>query len=659
MEREIQLSVSYPDGSNKVFTFTSDEEIKLGRDTEQNKNDLPLNEKGVSRNHAKIIYQADRFWLVDSSTYGTFVKEEKINKIVLTDGLEFRIDRFKIKVSIIAMPEEEEEEEEVTQLGVDESTQFKADESTNYQAEPIQSPSNNITLDAFIPSFFNHSHVAVKEIRNSQYPVQEIPYLTIGGGIGSFVWVDHLRVYGVAAHQIKALGLNARPYAKYQRLCRNSQIPNHEVLRSNSESCPDNIWGFPGYALREAWKGSGVSAIMRVFGEPSNAETYTPRAGDVFDSIDEEAKRIDWDQIYQFGKVTAIRKTDDNRYVVAYKKSAKDTSENRECLVIAKYVHLCTGYPGTRLLQDLQNYRQRTGDFKKVVNAYEKHDHIYEYLEEKGGIVVIRGRGIVASRILQRLYEARAKNKDIRVLHLMRSKKTKGSKYGSSQRAVLEHWEFQPFNWNKACWGGELRKVLENADEQKRSELMGIWGGTTTADRSDWIQIIKKGIEEGWYQIHFGGVDMVTLTPNNMLHTHLKSQTNVISNSQLIANYIIDCTGLESDVMENHLLKDFIEHHQLERNKVYKKDGNFQLKGIKVSNDFEIAAMRNGDARMYAAGSITLHGPYAPVDSFLGLQYSALRSVEHLLQLKAESIKNLGPLRSFSQWRKWMKNEKP
>jgi hypothetical protein len=63
-----------------------------------------------------------------------------------------------------------------------------------------------------------------------------------------------LRGSGVRAEHIGVVGNYPTPHGRYQRLCVNSQIPAHERLRSNSDSCPDNIWGFPGYAAREAWR---------------------------------------------------------------------------------------------------------------------------------------------------------------------------------------------------------------------------------------------------------------------------------------------------------------------------------------------------------------------------------------------------------------------
>ena len=38
-----------------------------------------------------------------------------------------------------------------------------------------------------------------------------------------------------------------------------------------------------------------------------------------------------------------------------------------------------------------------------MVSAYEQHEHVYETLKNRPGVVVIRGGGIVASRVLQRL----------------------------------------------------------------------------------------------------------------------------------------------------------------------------------------------------------------------------------------------------------------
>jgi hypothetical protein len=62
---------------------------------------------------------------------------------------------------------------------------------------------------------------------------------------------------------------------------------------------------------------------------------------------------------------------------------------------------------------------------------------------------------------------------------------------------------------------------------------------------------------------------------------------------------------------------------------------------------------------MYAAGAITLGGPYAAVDSFLGLQYAALRAVDAISATKAPGIHRLNGISSLSQWLKWVANQSP
>lgn len=96
------------------------------------------------------------------------------------------------------------------------------------------------------PSFLDPAQVSLTQLQATGLPIEQIDYLTIGAGLGSFVWVDALRISGVKSNQIIALGMENKPYTRYQRLCLNSQIPPHERLRSNSDSCPDNLWGWPG-----------------------------------------------------------------------------------------------------------------------------------------------------------------------------------------------------------------------------------------------------------------------------------------------------------------------------------------------------------------------------------------------------------------------------
>jgi len=607
---------------------------------------IVLDSGQVSRFHALIEQDGTGVVITDqNSANGTWVNGDRQGRCFLSNGDIVQIGPYQISVSLATAP---------TFASSGGSTIiFHPETDLPVPAPPPQPISQSGVV--FPPVIFQAQQISMQELRDTGLPIQEFDYAALGAGLGSFVWVDLLRMGGVRTSQIVALGIEGKPYARYQRLCVNSQIPPHERLRSNSDSCPDNIWGWPSYALRESWRefwrgnfGGAFKVLWQVFGEPTFAETYTPRSGNVFASIDREAARIGWEQIYQYGRIRAIRKTDDDRYVIAYSRAS--THRRDYGFIVAQYVHLATGYPGIQVLQDLQNYRETTRDFKTVVNAYEEHEHIYQHLEQFGGTVMLRGRGIVASRIVQRIYEIRQKHPKTALLHLLRSPKPQGNRFGKAQRTVKNYYELQPFNWPKACWGGDLRVQLEAATPAERQQLLRDWGGTTTADRVDWQQIARQGLEQGWYQIVFGEVEKVEPNGQGGTITHIQER-DFKGSLQLHADFIIDATGLDAKVKTNPLLDDLTTHYQLPVN---------PLGRLAVSNDFELVEMRSGNqGKMYAAGAMTLGGPYAAVDSFLGLQYAALRSIAHLATHRAPRLRRLNGLRSLNQWLNWVVNNPP
>ena len=516
--------------------------------------------------------------------------------------------------------------------------------------------------------------VDLGEVRRRGYDYSETDYLALGGGLGSFVWVDYLRVYGVTSEQIQVIGNTLEPHERYRKLCEYSQIPEFERLRSNSDSCPDNIWGYPGYAAREIFRyllrfnvGKALQIFWQIFNEPFT-DTYTPIAKNVFDSITREMERIDWDSMRVKGRIEAVRKTSDGRYIVAYKRDGgRDYS-----LSVATYIHLAVGYPGTRFIPSLNHFRsdyaKHPSIASRVVNAYESHEHVYAELMDKGGNVIVRGRGIVASRILQKLGETREtlRNRkpgaDLNIFHVMRSRRTstQGNSYLRARRPVKHHVEIQPFNWPKACWGGDLRVRLERADDDARRRLLDVWGGTTTADRKDWQKGIRRSAEEGWYEDSFGEVKRLKPIGNGLLdveiHDHNQSKTN------LKAAFVIDATGLEASILASPILKDLVETYRLQPMYLDIRDGHPSNPRLRVNNDFEVTDMESHSrltGRMYASGVATIGGPYAAVDSFLGLQYAALRSVEALRRCKAPGIRRMHPFRSFRQWLRWLFKVKP
>ncbi|MBY4891431.1 FHA domain-containing protein [Rhodobacteraceae bacterium N5(2021)] len=626
--------------------------------------DVPLPGDAVSRRHMSLVLDRDDIRIRDEgSTNGTYVNGTRVDEAALAVGDQVSIPGWMLE--LLAPAKTLAEVSRIGGVEVDASLVSRliiADDAT-------PPPSRRSFPDA---EFSNRDTVTVEALRASGHPVEDTRFCTIGGGLGSFVWVDHLRCYGVKPGDIRAIGTEAACYQTYKRYCKNSQIPDHERLRSNSLSRPDNIWGFPGYALREAGKGTGFKGLFQVLAEPALAQSYTPRAGDVFDSLDAEAARIGWSDMRLKAQVLSLRKTDDGRYAVAYKLwGGEAIGEARNRYLIADVLHLSTGYPATRFVEDFQTFITNHPDARgQVANAYEPHDQMYLEAERRGGPVqfVVRGRGIVASRILQRLWEARQKNPQIRILHSMRSPlgAGDGARFRNSRRRVRNNVEIQPFNWPKACWGGDLRAEYEAADAPKRGALLAQLGVTTTAERADWINLIERGTQEGWYSPVFGTIralQPLAAQPNQPEGVHISIDTPEGKVEQFNADYLIDCTGLIADIRRSPFLADLLDTFDLARNHSYGLDGDTSVQGpatgLAASNDFEIEGLRNGAGRVYAAGTITTGGPYLAVDSFLGLQYAALRSVDHLAAEGAHKVRRLGPLRSAFGWSKWMLGAKP
>ena len=504
-----------------------------------------------------------------------------------------------------------------------------------------------------LPDWFQAGEVSVQTIRQSQMPTSETTFLALGGGLGSFAWVDYLRICGVSADQIAVMGQEATPYDRFKRLCTYSQIFGDERIRSDSGSRPDNLWGWPGYAVQEIgellgeqrWAEAG-RIFWQILSEPTLVETYAPRAQMVFAALEREMGRIGWARMRRRGEICAVRQTDDGRYVVA----AIPHRQNVPHFIIASYLHLALGYPGIHLTPETQAYRQEYRDLRLVVQAYEPHEYVYEQLAQRGGILLLRGRGIVASRILQRVDEIRQETgQTIRVIHLLRTPLTEDTVYGQARRPARYHWQRQPFNWPKAAFGGDLRVVLEEAAPEERQELFATWGGVTTSNRRDWLEIVARGGREGWYQLYFGTI--TEMRPNGRKRL-IAQFGDYVSNEpyRFVADFMIDCTGLNSELVLHPILADLREHYELSQN----------LTGqLEVTANFELTGLRNSRGQAYMAGTIAFGNAFAPVDSFMGLQYAAQRSVDGLIRAGVPGLRYLNGLASLQQWWRWWQGAAP
>lgn len=395
----------------QVFTLP----IVMGRENSQLPNSLEGQQTSpivlfdstseISRFHAVIKELNGQIILEDLSSNGTRINGQKLVKESrpLKDGDIIQVGNYSITVSlvssqtVISNPEGESIAFNSDTNIVPASAKRRDVKSSTIIFNPetdlleFQSSEAVTPRSQFPPSeIFGREQVSMDALQSTNLPIEQKDFVSLGGGMGSFVWCDYIRIGGISSENIAVIGLNPIPYARYERLLTNCQIFRYKRIRSGSDSCPDNIWGWPGYAIRESWRdlfagkiNGVIEHLWQVFAEPVLADTYTPRAGDVFVSMDREAKRIGWEKMFRQGSIRSIRKTTDGRYCIAYSDTQPGRQDHR--FLIAKYVHLCTGYPALKLLPDLLEYRETTEDLKSIVQGYEPHEHIYEQVEKKGG----------------------------------------------------------------------------------------------------------------------------------------------------------------------------------------------------------------------------------------------------------------------------------
>jgi len=484
-------------------------------------------------------------------------------------------------------------------------------------------------------------------VADAGIPVTDVPFVTVGGGIGSFAVVDLLRVAGVGTDQIRVLTGADHPWQQYEYLARCSQLPGGERLRSDSSSIPDNIWGFPGLALREAWRTRRPGPVVRVLAEPVLSDVWTPTQGAVLDGLARECARIGWDAMVLPGQVRMVRRRHGGGYYVIL--TPRDGAAlTRRVAVRARYVHLAVGYPGVRFLDDLQAYRTRYGDVVRVVNAYEPHEHVYDELLARPGVVVVRGDGIVASRVLARLVDDRDRSGVATTILQIFDTYVAGS-HGPSpfwRRRGGHGWAHQAFDLPKAALGGQLGARSRRLAGEERAAFHARIGGASTPRRRRWRAQLARGRAEGWYRVFAGTVEEVTPGEDGVV-TRLRDAATGTSHD-VSASFVIDCAGLAADLREHRVLADLLDHSGAGRN---------PLGLLDVDDTFAVRGADGEPGRVYASGSMTHGGPVPGVDTFLGLQIAALGIVDDLA--RQGFCRRIGVARSVAQWWRRMRWRAP
>ncbi|MGH3157903.1 MAG: hypothetical protein ACRDNF_15190, partial [Streptosporangiaceae bacterium] len=441
--------------------------------------------------------------------------------------------------------------------------------------------------------------------------IQDVPFVTIGGGLASFALVGCLRNCGVPAGEIRVVSPQPQAYENFYHLMRRSQIRETDPLRSDSMSRVDNIWGFPSYAIERSMARRSLGPMWNVLTEPVATEVFNPTGSEVFRGIDREAVRIGWPSMLLAGRGLLVRKREDGGYFCL----VCPVDGSPAVALRSQFVHLGTGYPAVNYPREVSDYRMRHHDYFRVVNAYEPHEHVYQVLRRRAGTVVLRGSGITAARVLERLFDDReSSGRDVQILHLFRTYVAGPQGPPMFRRPGGHGWSYQPYSFPKAAGAGQLRKRMLGMDNAKRAEYIASISGTTSAKRRVWQRQLDHGRAGGYYRAYPG--DIRDMTPTGHGTVELRIDVDALpGDSRMEADFVLDCTGLKLVLRENPLLSDLLDNGGATQN---------PLGGLDVGHHFEARGAEQPPGQMYASGVITRGGYLAPVDSFWGFSHAAL-----------------------------------
>ncbi len=502
-------------------------------------------------------------------------------------------------------------------------------------------------------------------VADSQLRQRDVSFVTIGGGIGSFALVDTLRIAGVSAENISVIGPFANAYESLKSLLINSQIPDSHRIRSGSSDRMDNIWGWPGYGMAEAFRRKNPLLLMHLAAEPVLCEYYTPRASDVYASMDREAERISWHQMFTPGKVPLVRKRREGGYFVVVvppdnADSTSDVSDSKLEIIRARYVHLSLGAAGLRILPDLESYRAITGDMNHVVNVYEPHEHVYRALIERpGSSVLVRGAATSAMEVIGRLiHDRNSHDSKVVIYHLLHHyvKEPKGSPMWRIPGG--NGFAYQAFTFTKGAYGGQLQDRWRSLrSDEDRTRLLGLLASTAIPKRRQWLRELARGTSEGWYKMLAGSAaglqkgdnEKIVATIDHNTADHHDDHGSENAASTLEVDYVIDCTGVTVDVRDHEVLADLIDCGGAGLNAIGQ---------LAVNRSFEVEGAYSGNGKVFTTGFSALGNPYVvPMYSFWGYQYCALTIANSLAN---EGFCNrINTRRSIGGWWRLVRNRTP
>ncbi len=489
-----------------------------------------------------------------------------------------------------------------------------------------------------------------------------IPFVTIGGGLGSFAMVDLLRIAGVSSSDIEVIGPFDKSYGMLKVLLDNSQIPESERIRSGSSDRMDNLWGWPGYSLEEAFQDRRLAPIWHSVTEPILSEYHTPRASQVYSGIDREAQRIGWASMFTRGRVPFIRKRREGGYYIVIV-PPENTSLSKLEIHQAKYVHLAVGFSGIHSLPDVITYKSKNhnntfdsdGGIPRVVNVYEPHESIYQHVASHPSSILLRGAASSAMQVIQRLANDRKiAGSNVKLYHLIREHPDTAHQPLRSRIPTKNGFALQAFTFAKGSFGGQIqRKYRKLQDDEKRVALLGSIASTAIPRRSLWEHQLEEAKRNGWYEVLVGSAGGLEIGANGKVMSNIVKSDGSIS--RIETDFVIDATGVEASLEDHEILSDLVNCSGAKLNSIGQLD---------VNEAFEVEGTRSPGTdpskpgRLFATGIATLGNPHCiAMYSFWGLQYSAWKTAEELS--KDGFSKRIGFYRSTTSWIRRMRNREP
>jgi len=499
---------------------------------------------------------------------------------------------------------------------------------------------NNLHL---LQTFFQKPRLSLTELKNSGIALEKKMFVSLGGGIGSFCWVDSLRIHAVAAADIAVIAHHGRPYQQFKQYCDRSGLSPQDRLRSDSGARPDNFWGFPGYAVDEWWDNlrhgqwhAAGKVAWQIFTEPLLADFYTPTAGRLYASIEREMQRIDWESMVRPGSALFIRQLNDDGYAIFYRTPGRQVR-----IMLAKIVHLALGHTVKQA-----NYLPTKAP-DQVLSGYNLQADFFRCVEETQASVMVVGRGIVAARIIERLLPKAAQQPERAIISLFRSPLGETADSRQIEQASFAGWRLQPFNWPRSTFGGPLMETLQSVPPTARRQLAKTWSAASTPPRTQWLRELQKAAVARRYRTLYGQIAHIEQQGARLAIQITPSPPATSDAVTIQADYLVDCSGFDDQVAHHFIYTDLMTTYQLPTTPA----GSLQVNAY-----FEIETLSSNAGKIIVSGSGAAGNHYGPVDSFLGHQYAAVKTIESLSTLPWTKLRPLNLVRSLRGWLQWILN---